>query len=121
MVNRLDFETSGLILALKKNDEYEEWLKESHKSSWALEKTPYVIKTLLSQGAPAKTVSDFLSFINKKDTEKAKEGLQAYLDELTKCKLTARGYSKNLRNSFNKLARMIYPINVTKNGNKAKK
>ena len=37
-----------------------------------------------------------------------------YLEELVKCKLTIRGYSKNLLNSFNKLAKMIYPINGKK-------
>ena len=38
-----------------------------------------------------------------------------YLEELVKCKLTIRGYSKNLLSSLNKLAKMIYPINGKKN------
>ena len=33
-----------------------------------------------------------------------------YLDEIAECKLTIRGYSKGLINSFNKLAKEIYPI-----------
>ena len=37
-----------------------------------------------------------------------------YLDELAECKLTIRGYSKNLINSFNKLAKFVYPINGKK-------
>ena len=37
-----------------------------------------------------------------------------YLDELADCKLTIRGYSKNLISSFNKLAKFIYPINGKK-------
>ena len=37
-----------------------------------------------------------------------------YLDELVKCKLTLRGYTKGLLNSFNKLAKSIYPINKKK-------
>ena len=34
-----------------------------------------------------------------------------YLEEIIKCKLNIRVYSRNLLNSFNKLAKMIYPIN----------
>ena len=37
-----------------------------------------------------------------------------YLDELADCKLTIRGYSKNLISSFNKLAKFVYPINGKK-------
>ena len=39
------------------------------------------------------------------------ENYAKYLTELIMCKITIRGYSKNLINSFNKLAKMIYPIN----------
>ena len=37
-----------------------------------------------------------------------------YLDELVECKLTIRGYSKSLINSFNKLAKIVYPMNNKK-------
>ena len=37
-----------------------------------------------------------------------------YLDDVVKCKLTIRGYSKNLINSLNKLAKIVYPINGKK-------
>ena len=41
-----------------------------------------------------------------------------YLEEVVKCKLTIRGYSKNLLNSLNKLAKIVYPINGKKGKNK---
>ena len=44
-----------------------------------------------------------------------------YLEELIKCKLTIRGYSRNLLNSFNRLAKMVYPINGIKIKNQNKK
>ena len=37
-----------------------------------------------------------------------------YLDEIIRCKLSIRGYSKNLLNSLNKLAKSVYPINGKK-------
>ena len=41
-----------------------------------------------------------------------------YLEEVVKCRLTIRGYSKNLLNSLNKLAKAVYPINSKKNKTK---
>ena len=41
-----------------------------------------------------------------------------YLEEVVKCKLTIRGYSKSLLNSLNKLAKSVYPINGKKAKNK---
>ena len=37
-----------------------------------------------------------------------------YLEQLIKCKLSARVYSKGLKNSLNKLGKMIYPIDTNK-------
>ena len=41
-----------------------------------------------------------------------------YLEEVVKCKLTIRGYSKSLLNSLNKLAKSVYAINGKKAKNK---
>ena len=41
-----------------------------------------------------------------------------YLEEVITCRLTIRGYTKNLLNSLNKLARSVYPINGKKNKTK---
>ena len=41
-----------------------------------------------------------------------------YLEEVVKCKLTIRGYSKNLLSSLSKLAKSVYPINGKKIKNK---
>lgn len=103
-------------LVVLENDEYEEWLSESCKSSWALEKTPYVIKTLLSQGAPLKTVSSFLTFINQKDTAKAKVGIQAYFDDLKKNDDNSNIKIQSFTNSFKNLNPTIYNLlqNVSK-------
>ena len=37
-----------------------------------------------------------------------------YLDEIIRCKLSIRGYSKSLINSLNKLVKSVYPINGKK-------
>ena len=37
-----------------------------------------------------------------------------YLEEVVKCKLTIRGYTKNLLSSLSKLAKSVYPINGKK-------
>lgn len=66
------------------NDDYEEWLKTSCKSSWALEKGDYVLNQLSLQGAPNSTVIDFLKFMSEKDKIKAEEVVGAYLTNLKK-------------------------------------
>jgi len=53
------------------NDEYEEWVAESQKSSWALENAEYVLTTLKAQGAPQATVDSFNKFLSSKGKEQS--------------------------------------------------
>lgn len=54
------------------NDDYEKWLAESCKSSWALENAEYVLATLKKQGAPESITTKFLNFVASKDLDKSK-------------------------------------------------
>lgn len=51
------------------NDDYEAWVAESQKSSWALENAEYVLGKLKEQGAPQATVDSFNKFLSSKGIE----------------------------------------------------
>jgi heme/copper-type cytochrome/quinol oxidase subunit 2 len=70
------------IVKVLEVEDYNKWLKESSKSSWALENGKYVLTQLNAQGAPTKTVASFINFMMKLDATKGQEQLNAYLADI---------------------------------------